>query len=766
MGALSIEPFVHFIERMTSDVATVTGRYYQMVLSEYSLAHAASLNQTDYKPVFSLIDQVLFVDCYAQADLIRYYLAPLGKLMLFSCSSCVDEKMQGGDEHTIGDEILKTFETEPAYWEMFFYCAVWKKYIGTRCPLQTEIVLRVNGGKNTASFIEVSNDDRFIVVDSTLSAEDCARLLTEADEMAPDSQTLISQLRKRLPLSKFTVKGFHIWYVRDITVRHLLTHIQQRIEAAGSDNQSITCSSDVLDVLEKATGYQGLHYGLYPLLQVNDRFTFDDPRDDEIVYPSILSGQLQRTDLYQFLEDVFRYHPRVIYLKDIAGKASRHAYLRMLEKKGIQTYALVPITFKGSLVGVLEIFTDRPEALPKGSLLKLELFRPVLGALFRNSIDRFNETLEHIVKDQYTALQPAVQWRFNEAAYNFMRSRYKTGQIEEISFDGVCPLYGAVDIRNSTANRNTALKEDFLFQLDKIVEVLEHLEQSTNARFINERILLCRDWIIRLNSEAGIRELGEAAYFLETEMLSYFKELESVFPAQGSGVRWIISEMQETESGSFTKCRRKLEHAMSAVITTVDHQVDLMKSDSLQNFPCFFEKFRTDGVEYDIYIGSSIAPQRKFSKLLVQNLRFLQLESMIRIVKVLQGLQARFETNVETTQLIFIHPYTIDIRFRRDERRFDVEGAYNIRYQIIKKRIDKALIKGSGERLVSPGKIAVVYFAQQDIDEFSAHIRYFQNKGDIEADIEFLGLEEMQGVTGMKAVRIGVRTDDIFPSSI
>jgi hypothetical protein len=62
------------------------------------------------------------------------------------------------------------------------------------------------------------------------------------------------------------------------------------------------------------------------------------------------------------------------------------------------------------------------------------------------------------------------------------------------------------------------------------------------------------------------------------------------------------------------------------------------------------------------------------------------------------------------TQLIFINAEPIDIAFRNDEKRFDVDGAYNIRYQVIKKRIDKVRLKNSEERLTQPGKIALVYF--------------------------------------------------------
>jgi hypothetical protein len=44
---------------------------------------------------------------------------------------------------------------------------------------------------------------------------------------------------------------------------------------------------------------------------------------------------------------------------------------------------------------------------------------------------------------------------------------------------------------------------------------------------------------------------------------------------------------------------------------------------------------------------------------------------------------------LQTTQLILIHSQPISISFRKDERKFDVEGSYNIRYEVIKKRLIK-----------------------------------------------------------------------------
>ena len=65
----------------------------------------------------------------------------------------------------------------------------------------------------------------------------------------------------------------------------------------------------------------------------------------------------------------------------------------------------------------------------------------------------------------------------------------------------------------------------------------------------------------------------------------------------------------------------------------------------------------------------------------------------------------------------------LSIRFRQDEKQFDVDGAYNIRYEIVKKRIDKAYIKGTSERLTQPGKIAIVYSRDKEIGEYRTTYR-------------------------------------------
>ncbi len=164
-------------------------------------------------------------------------------------------------------------------------------------------------------------------------------------------------------------------------------------------------------------------------------------------------------------------------------------------------------------------------------------------------------------------------------------------------------------------------------------------------------------------------------------------------------------------------------------------------------------------MEYNIYIGQSISPNNQFDLLYLKNIRLWQLRSMAEIAGVTHKLLPSLNVPLQTTQLILIHSQPISISFRKDERRFDVEGSYNIRYEVMKKRLDKVYIQGPNERLTQPGKIAMVYSNPKEAQEYQEYIQFLQSKQLLKPGIELLELEELQGVSGLKALRVDINLD-------
>jgi len=173
-------------------------------------------------------------------------------------------------------------------------------------------------------------------------------------------------------------------------------------------------------------------------------------------------------------------------------------------------------------------------------------------------------------------------------------------------------------------------------------------------------------------------------------------------------------------------------------------------------FPHFFEKQKTDGVDYTIYLGGALREDGIFDPLYLKNLRLWQLMVACGIALRVERLKDRLPVRLDITNLILIQHAPLSIRFRGDEKRFDVDGAYNVRYEIIKKRIDKAIIRGTTERLTQPGKVALVYSHSSEAAEWREYIEYLQGLGYLTREVEEVELDELQGAHGLRALRVTV----------
>ena len=79
-----------------------------------------------------------------------------------------------------------------------------------------------------------------------------------------------------------------------------------------------------------------------------------------------------------------------------------------------------------------------------------------------------------------------------------------------------------------------------------------------------------------------------------------------------------------------------------------------------------------------------------------------------------------------------------------------------LRSYVVKKRIDKSHIKGTTKRITEKGKITIVYSQKQEETEYRRYIQFLQHRGMLDSVVENFEVEDLQGVTGLKALRIGV----------
>jgi hypothetical protein len=390
----------------------------------------------------------------------------------------------------------------------------------------------------------------------------------------------------------------------------------------------------------------------------------------------------------------------------------------------------------------------------------MEVLYPMAQMFVSRSLSILNNRITGVIKEEFTALQPAVEWKFIDAAWNYLHTPPgERNYIGNITFNDVYPLYGAIDIRNSSIERSNAIHEDLREQLLLTQDTLQQIDGRIHLPLLEEMRVRNSTLLSGIDSSMLSEEEQQITEFLDQEIAPLFRHLYDSHTTLHPLLNKYFQTIDKAE-GHILRNRQEYEASLAAINMAISQYLDKEKENIQLSFPCYFEKYRTDGIEYNIYIGQSIAQSRKFDMLYLRNLRLWQLSSMAEIAKLTHKLKGELKVPLQTTQLILAHSNAIDISFRHDERRFDVEGAYNIRYEIMKKRIDKVHVEPGGQRLTQPNTIAVVYAYAKEMEEYRKYIQFLQSKNILKPNIEMLELEELQGISGLKAMRVEVNLED------
>ena len=71
-----------------------------------------------------------------------------------------------------------------------------------------------------------------------------------------------------------------------------------------------------------------------------------------------------------------------------------------------------------------------------------------------------------------------------------------------------------------------------------------------------------------------------------------------------------------------------------------------------------------------------------------------------------------------------------------------------------------AVVEGTSERVTQPGKVAIIYNQPAEALEYRGYIEYLQSLGYLTGPVEALELGELQGVQGLRALRVQVALDN------
>lgn len=112
---------------------------------------------------------------------------------------------------------------------------------------------------------------------------------------------------------------------------------------------------------------------------------------------------------------------------------------------------------ENEVVGCLEIYFNEEVQNLHSLISRLRFILPYFEMALRKKENEFQSKIDRVVKDHFTALQPSVEWKFNEAAVRYLLQPTDTRALEPVVFEKVYPLYASFDIRHSSTERNKAV---------------------------------------------------------------------------------------------------------------------------------------------------------------------------------------------------------------------------------------------------------------------------------------------------------------------
>jgi hypothetical protein len=577
-------------------------------------------------------------------------------------------------------------------------------------------------------------------------------------DFSPEQTLDLDELKELFPLENFQFEGLVVIDVNDVTTEQVIVEIKTALLNINAFSD-VSVYQELQQHLQSLVGLKDVQIGITPFFKMNGYYLYTEAHYQNSLLFKNKEVIREKDRVSEQSQQAFRNKSQpVLYGSLRDHKQEEQTLLGYYSQQGAESLILCPLKCDdGQLIGLLEILSNEDDALQFQHVTKLGSVIPLFTLALEKSFESLELQIDKTIKEHFTAIQPAVEWKFTEAAFDYMQHRSESdmARMTNITFEHVYPLYAAIDVRHSSLERNNAIQKDLLEQLrcarkvlDKALRIMD-FPLLKEIQFRIEKYIASAQESLLSDDELLIYE------FLQQDFTNLLLHLRIARPEMKKAVDDYFAMLDPQRKVLYHR-RREYEESLTRINDVLDRFIDSEQQSAQEIFPHYFERYITDGLEFNMYVGQSLAPHHPFDEIYVRNLKLWQLTSLAKAARLTHTLEKRLTLPLQTTQLILAHALPLSISFRRKERKFDVDGAYNIRYEIIKKRIDKVHLRDSEERLTQPGKVAIVYSQHKELQEYEEYIEFLQNEKLLGDEVEHLDLEDTQGISGLKAIRVNV----------
>ena len=624
-------------------------------------------------------------------------------------------------------------------------------YYGYNVDFKRPFYYKIPDAKGILRSYRVLYNADFIEIKKTKKSKDISK--QDLDLLLENFEN-IDIWKKMFKPESWIFKGFVIANMFDVTIDASISDFKNHLLSARVNEDEI--NNEFENIFKTFFNINSLKIGF-------TNYNSEDKVFEKYIYPSILlnNKQSQKKDqvLCNYSYEVLFNNKEIFNITNIdkyLKKNPNNVLLNNLHNQNIKSVILASLFHKGEVIGILEITSPNVNELNTINASKLKEMMPFMV----DNIVRYKEKLandfELIIQRECTSIHDSVHWKFLREAKNYYKRSLteKEAIYNEIYFDNVYPLYGQVDIKGSSEARNIATKKDLKLQLNSVLELLNEVNNIESLLIYEQYTHRITSFLNELESHLLVDSEQQVVNFLEESIFPLFSHLR----LKNQKFKDLLGDycsLDFTKSGFAYKHRKAYDDSVSIINKNMSFLLDTKQIEAQKVFPHYFERFKTDGVEHNLYIGDSITQNPDdFDMIYLYNLRLWQLQVMCEIENNFYATKNKLPLPLDVSSMILVFNNPISLRFRMDEKRFDVDGTYNARYEVFKKRVDKSYIKGTNERVTQPGKIAIIYSHLEDETEYLRYISFLQYKKQLDNDLEIVNVEDLQGVTGLKAIRV------------
>ncbi len=598
-----------------------------------------------------------------------------------------------------------------------------------------------------ADFMDIEKTDNSI----DITESDVAELL--------DNFNNIDLWKEKFPPNSWRFSGFIIANIYDATTDVSLSNFKANLLQKDAKDKNFVQE------------FQTIIQAIFNLPELEVGYSIFNKEEDEFEHPPavldvksyLLDGKEAEKCSRSLCEfsyaNLFNKHEPFIVtdVDHYLGLYPKNRLYQKLHKQGVKSAIIAPLVSEGEVMGVTEIVSPNPQELNTINANKLLDIMPFLVDSVKRSIEKKEAEIELLIQQECTSIHNSVHWKFKKEAERVIKTQMEglEASFEEIVFENVYPLFGQVDIKGSSVARNDATKADLVFQLKKVRKIIDKIYKIEGLPIYEQLNFRIDGFLSNLDENLQVDSERKVLSFLKNEIVPLYEHLSK----KDARMKELIDqyyELLDDDKGFVYKHRKNYDDSVMLINKTMANILDKKQDEAQLMYPHYYERFKTDGVEHNLYVGESITKQDSFNKIYLYNLRLWQLQAMCEMENSFYQLKENLPVPLDVASMILSFNTPLSLRFRMDEKRFDVDGTYNARYEVVKKRVDKAHIKGTDERITQPGKITIVYSQKSDEQEYLKYVKFLQSKKCLGDEVEILELENLQGVTGLKAIRVNV----------